>query len=286
MIEAEQMPKSKITGADSLPGKRIGLIAGNGQFPILISEAAKKKGFAVYAVAYMGEAEEELANRVDGIRWIHLGQLKKMLRFFKKHAVTEAVIAGGVTKTKMFTDVKPDIKAISLMLKVKTTHDDHVLKTFADWLGKEGITVRQATFLMPEIIATEGCWTRRKPTKAEVADIELGWKLAKEIGKLDIGQCIVLGGGSVLAVEAIDGTDATIKRGGQLGRGNAVVVKICKPNQDRRFDMPAVGLKSIETMMEAGAKVLALEAGRTIVFDRQEMIAMADRAGIAIVARH
>jgi UDP-2,3-diacylglucosamine hydrolase len=285
MTKTGSRRKSKPSRDDSHPDKRIGLIAGNGQFPILFSEAARKNGFSVYAAAYVGEADAELEDRVAGIRWLHLGQLKRLLRFFQSHGVTEVVIAGGVTKTKMFSDVKPDIKAISLMFKVKHTHDDHVLKTFADWLEKEGITVRQATFLMPELIAVEGCWTRRKPTKAESADIELGWQLAKEIGKLDIGQCIVLGGGSVLAVEAIDGTDATIKRGGQLGQGNAVVVKICKPDQDRRFDMPAVGKQSIKTMMAAGAKVLALEAGRTIVFDREEMIAMADEAGIAIVAR-
>ena len=263
----------------------MGLIAGSGQFPLLVSKTAKAKGYAVFAAAYIGEADVRLEEQVDAVRWIHLGQIKRLLQFFRSHQVSEAVIAGGVTKTKMFSDVKPDIKAITLMLKVKNTHDDHMLTFFADWLGREGVTVREATFLMPELLAPEGCWTRRKPSKAESSDIDLGWKLAKEIGRLDIGQCLVIGGGSVLAVEAIDGTDATIARGGKLGNGTAVVIKICKPNQDRRFDMPAVGTQTIKTMIDAGATALALEAGKTIAFDRVEMISMAERADIAIVAR-
>lgn len=265
--------------------KRIGIIAGNGQFPLLFSGAAAQKGYAVYAVAYQGEADPRLADHVAAIRWVHLGQLKRLIQFFKSHRVAEAVIAGGVTKTKMFTDVKPDIKAITLMLKVKTTHDDQVLSAFADTLEKEGIRIRHATFLMPELLAPGGCWTRRQPTKAERSDIDLGWKLAKEIGRLDIGQCLVLGGGSVLAVEAIDGTDATIKRGGRLGKGNAVVIKICKPGQDVRFDMPAVGIQTLETMQAAHAKVLAVEAGKTVVFDREAMIDFANQRAISIVAR-
>ena len=151
---------------------------------------------------------------------------------------------------------------------------------------KECIRIISATMLLPGLLAPEGCWTRRKPTRAESADIDLGWKLAKEIGKLDIGQCIVIGGGSVLAVEAIDGTDATIKRGAALGKGNASVVKICEPDQDLRFDMPAVGRQTIETMITAGATALAIEAGKTVVFNRDEMIDLANREKVAIVARH
>ena len=137
---------------------------------------------------------------------------------------------------------------------------------------------------VPDLLAQPGCWTKQKPSRSEKKDIELGWKMAKEIGRLDIGQCVVVGGGSVLAVEAIDGTDATIMRGGKLGRGDAVVVKVCKPNQDIRFDIPAVGAETIKTMEEAGAKVLVVEAGKAIVFDRQEMINLADEFGITIVA--
>ena len=266
--------------------KRIGIVAGSGQFPILFTEAAKAKGYAVYAAAYVGEADSRLADLAADIKWVHLGQVRKLIQFFKANRISQAVFAGGIQKTRMFSDVKPDVKAISLIIKVKTTHDDNILKLFADVLEKEGIRIISATVLLPGLLAPDGCWTRRKPNRAEAADIDLGWKLAKEIGRLDIGQCIVIGGGSVLAVEAIDGTDATIQRGAALGRGNASVVKICKPNQDLRFDMPAVGTQTVETMVRSGATALAVEAGKTLVFNRDEMIDLADRKNVAIVARH
>ena len=191
---------------------------------------------------------------------------------------------GSVRKTRIFSDIRPDIKAISLIARLKNSHDDNLLRAFADLLEKEGISIRASTFLLPELIASEGCWTRRKPTRVERRDINLGWTVAKEIGRLDIGQCVVAGGGSVLAVEAIDGTDATIRRGGKLGRGEAVVVKVCKPNQDQRFDLPAVGAQTISTMIETDARALAIEAGKALVFDREEMIRLADRHKVAIVA--
>ncbi|MCG2758141.1 MAG: UDP-2,3-diacylglucosamine diphosphatase LpxI [Desulfobacteraceae bacterium] len=263
---------------------RIGLIAGSGQFPIIFSKKAKSKGFSVYAAAYLNEADKSLENNVDEIEWMHLGQLKRLINFFKKHSVSEAVMMGAIRKTRMFSDVKPDMKAISLFTGMRHTHDDGILSAFAKTLEKEGIKIRASTFLLPDLLAQEGCWTKRKPTKPEKADIDLGWKYAKEIGRLDIGQCVVVGGGSVLAVEAIDGTDATIKRGGELGNGTAVVVKVCKPNQDVRFDMPAVGVKTIRTMHEVNAKALAIEAGKAVVFDREEMITLANKFGITIVA--
>jgi DUF1009 family protein len=191
---------------------------------------------------------------------------------------------GGIRKTRLFTDVKPDIKAIAMIAGMRSTHDDGILRAFAKVLEKEGITVEASTFLLPDLLAPTGQWTRRKPSKAEKKDIELGWKIAKEIGRLDIGQCVVVGGGSILAVEAVDGTDATISRGGKLGHGEAVVVKVCKPNQDTRFDIPAMGLKTIETMHSVNATALALEAGKAVVFNRTELIKKADEYGIAIVA--
>ena len=191
---------------------------------------------------------------------------------------------GAITKTRMFSDVRPDIKAISLIAGMCHTHDDGLLRGFVALLEKEGIEIKSSTFLLPDLLAQKGCWTKRKPNRSEKNDIKLGWKLAKEIGRLDIGQCVVVGGGSVLAVEAIDGTDATILRGGRLGKGTAVVVKVCKPEQDIRFDIPAIGVGTIKTMHEAGARVLVVEAGKAIVFDRKEMIHMADDYGIAVVA--
>ncbi len=264
--------------------QKIGLIAGNGQFPLIFARAARERGLSVYAVAHIGETVEELAQQVDAIQWLHVGQIKKLIRFFKRSGVGVAAMIGGIRKTRMFTDVRPDTKAIALFAAMRHTHDDSILRAFAGLLEKSGIRVLPSTELVPELLAPEGCWTRRRPSRAERDDIELGWKLAKEIGRLGIGQCVVMGGGSVLAVEAIDGTDATIARGGGLGRGNAVVVKICKPNQDLRFDIPAVGVETIETMAAHGATALAVEAGRTVVFDREKMVAAADGAGIAVVA--
>jgi len=265
--------------------RKIGLIAGGGQFPIIFSEAAKSKGFAVYAAAYLKEADPDLKNHVDAIEWLHLGQISRLVRFFKKNGVREIVMMGAVRKTRMFSDVRPDIKAIALIASLLSTHDDGILRTFAKALEREGIQIREATFLLPELLAPKGCWTRRKPNRSELADIDLGWKLGKEVGGLDIGQCVVISGGSVLAVEAIEGTDAAITRGAKLGKGNAVVVKTCKPTQDIRFDIPAVGVQTIRTMHEAGAKVLVVETGKTVVFDRDEMIALANQCGISIVAK-
>jgi hypothetical protein len=241
-------------------------------------------GYAVYAAAYLNEAQPELSHSVAAIEWMHPGQIKRLLRFFRQHDIGEAVMMGGVRKTRMFTDIKPDLKAMAMIAGMKHTHDDNLLRHFADLLEKEGITIRASTFLLPEILADKGCWTRRKPSPSEQTDIELGWRLAKEIGRLDIGQCLVLRKGTVLAVEAVDGTDATIQRGGALGRGGCVVVKVSKPHQDLRFDVPAIGVETIHVMHQSGAAVLAIEAGRAVVFDKEEMIRVADRCDIAIVA--
>jgi len=263
---------------------RIGLIAGNGQFPIIFCKKAKEAGVEVYAAAYRQEADPEIEAHVNRIEWLHVGQVNRLIKFFKKNRIDQAVLLGGVKKTKIFKNLKPDIKAISLIASLRHTHDDGILRAFAGLLEKNGIVVRPSTFLLPDLLAPEGCWTKRKPSRGEMSEIELGWKVAKEIGRLDIGQCVVVGGGSILAVEAVDGTDATIHRGAGLGSGNAVVVKVCKPIQDERFDVPAIGVDTIRTMAKAGAPVLAIEAGKAIVFDREEMIKLANQHDIAIIA--
>jgi len=263
---------------------QIGLIAGSGQFPLIFAKKAQAKGISVYVAAYVNEADPELSQYAAAIEWLHLGQIRRLIKFFKRHAVTQTVMMGAIRKTRLFTDVKPDTKAIAMFAGMRDTHDDKILRAFAKTLEKEGIAVQASTFLLPELLAPEGCWTHRRPTRSEQADIDVGWRIAKAIGRLDIGQCIVMGGGSVLAVEAIDGTDATIQRGGRLGSGGAVVVKICKPDQDQRFDMPAIGVQTVETMQAAGARVLAIEAEKAVVFDRPEMVSLANRYGIAIVA--
>jgi UDP-2,3-diacylglucosamine hydrolase len=263
--------------------QRIGLIAGSGQFPIIFLKKARLKGYEVYVAAYVKEADPQIKNHADVIEWMHLGQVNKLIRFFHKHGISQAVMMGGIHKTRIFADIKPDFKAISMMIGMKHSHDDGVLRAFAELLQKEGIKILESTFLVPELLAPEGCWTKKKPTRSQREDMALGWRIAKEIGRLDIGQCVVVGGGSVLAVEAIDGTDATIRRGASLGK-DAVVVKVCKPNQDFRFDIPATGAQTIEVMAEAGASALLLEAGKAVVFDREKMISLANKNGITIVA--
>ena len=263
---------------------RVGLISGSGQFPLLFSRKAKAKGYRVFAVAHLKETDPELANLVDGIEWVHLGQVGKLIRFFKKNDVKQAVLMGAIKKTRMFRDIKPDLKILSLISALKDSQDDRLLRACADVLEKEGIKILASTFLLPELLAPEGCWTKRKPTAYDEQHIEFGWHMAKEIGRLDIGQCVVVGDFSVLAVEAIDGTDATIRRGGELANGGAVVIKVSKPNQDLRFDVPAIGTQTIETMSEVGARVLTVEAGKAVVFDREDMVNVADRLGITIVA--
>ncbi len=263
---------------------KIGLIAGSGQFPLLFARIAAQKGWQVYAAGYHDETDPRLAAQVSALDWFYLGQIKRLVKYFHQHGVTRAVMMGAITKTRMFTNVRPDMKAIGLMARMRHTHDDALLRAFADLLESEGIRIESSTLLLPELLAPSGVWTRRKVSRSEWADIELGWQIAKAVGRLDIGQCVVIGGGSVLAVEAIDGTDATIRRGGALGKGEAVVVKVCKPIQDTRFDVPAVGCGTIETMMAAQTSVLAVEAGKAVVFDRREMIEKADAYGISIIA--
>ena len=263
--------------------ENIGLIAGSGQFPLLFSQSAIEHGFQVYTAAYVNEADPSLGELSAKIEWLHLGQVKRLIRFFKQNGVDRAVMLGAVRKTRLFTDVKPDMKAIAIIAGMRSTHDDAIMRAFADSLEKAGIKIEPSTMLLPELLAKPGTWTRRKPTRAEKKDIALGFHIAREIGRLDIGQSVVVGGGSVLAVEAIEGTDATVKRGGQFGKGEAVLVKVCKPNQDFRFDVPSVGLATIETMVQCEVRALAVEAERTIVFDRPAMIALADQHDIAIV---
>jgi len=265
--------------------KRIGLIAGSGCFPIIFAKKAADKGFDVFAVGYHNETDPVLAEYVQALEIVYIGQIKRLIRFFKKHRIEEAVMIGAIKKPGAILDIRPDMKAISLIANMRhSTHDDKILRAFATALESEGLRIRSSTFLLPELLADAGCWTKRKPAKSELADIDLGWRMAKEIGRLDIGQCVVVSNGTVMAVEAIDGTDSTICRGGSFCSGNAVVVKVCKPIQDFRFDVPAVGAQTVKSMHEAGATVLVIEAGRSLVFDKEEMIRLANQWGITIMA--
>ncbi|MCA1905383.1 MAG: UDP-2,3-diacylglucosamine diphosphatase LpxI [Desulfarculus sp.] len=264
--------------------ERIGLIAGKGQFPILFARAARARGLAVVAVGIVGETLPVLEAEVDSLTWIHLGQLGKLIKVFRSQGVTRAAMCGGVTKPRMFGDVRPDLKALTLIGKLRHLADDGILRTLAKVLAGEGIVILPSHELLPELLATAGTYTKRGPSPEERADAELGWRLAHELGKLDIGQALVIRGRAVVAVEAMEGTDACIRRGGELAGPGAVVVKRCKPGQDRRFDLPAVGAETIATMTEVRATCLVIEAGSTLVFDREEMIRRADTAGICLLA--
>jgi len=264
---------------------KIGLIAGGGQFPILFSKKAREKGYKIFSLGFKSETTPELESYVDDLTWIYLGQISKLIKYFKANKITQVVMLGSIKKTNIFKDIRPDFKALSFIAKTTRTHDDSVLTSFANLLSKEGIQIKPSTFLLPDLISPEGCWTKRNPDKAEKKDIVQGWKLAKEIGRLDIGQCIVISNGTVLAVEAIDGTDETIKRGGRLsGKHGAVLVKLSKPTQDLRFDLPSSGSQTIETMQKSGVNVLAIEANKTLSFDREEMVTLANQYNICIVA--
>jgi DUF1009 family protein len=265
-------------------GRKIGLIAGNGSFPIEFAKAAKAKGLTVVAVAHEGETDRDLEQWVDALFWVKVGQLGKIIRTFKDQGVRDVLMAGGIKKTRLFSGALPDLRGAALLARMIAKKDDSILRAVAEELESEGITVRESTLFLDNLLAPAGVLTKRTPTKDEWKDIAFGWQTAKEIGKLDIGQTVVVKDLAILAVEAIEGTDEAIRRGGRLCREGAVVVKICKPQQDLRFDLPAVGLTTVGTMNEVKASCLAVEAGRTIMIQREHVLEAANAARISIVA--
>lgn len=270
-------------GTGTVPGKRIGLIAGNGRFPLIFAENAARLGYAVCAVAHKGETSPDLARHVARIHWIKIGQFNKLIQALKSDGVEETVMLGGIKKTHVFTTVLPDFRALAVARRLKHFKDDLILREVAAELEKEGIRVLESTFGLGDIVVEEGGLTSRSPDSREWEDIRYGWEVVGETGKLDIGQCIVIKDRVVVAVEAVEGTDEAIRRGGHLAGAGAVVVKRCKLHQDLRFDLPAIGPGTIETMRSVKASALALEAGRGIVLDREETIRLANECGISIV---
>jgi len=263
--------------------KKIGIIAGGGQFPILFAQAARKEGLTVVAVAHEKESLPELEQAVDRFAWVKLGQLGRIISFFQQEGVKETAFLGPITKTNIFTDVRPDLKGLSLWNKVDSRQDDSILRAVAAELAREGIDVIESTRHLRHLMFPKGNLTGRKPTARQVEDIRFGWQVARGAGDLDIGQCVVVRNRVVLAVEAIEGTDAAIRRGGELGREKTVVIKVKKPNQDFRFDLPAIGLTTVETMLSVKSAVLAVEAGQALLFDREQVVRTAAKAKIAIV---
>ena len=261
----------------------IGIIAGGGQFPLLFVEAARQAGRTVMVVAHRGETAPEVAEAADEVCWVKLGQLGKVIKFFKNNKVSEAVFLGSITKTEIFRDVLPDLKGLSLWNKIDSKQDDAILRAVAGALEQEGITVRESTLYLQHLLFPRGILSKARPNRQQISDIEFGWRNARAIGQLDIGQCVVVRNRSVLAVEAIEGTDAAIRRGGLLAKEKAVVVKVRTPGQDFRFDLPATGLETIAALRSVKAAVLAVEAGQSLLFDREAMIREANAAGIVVV---
>jgi hypothetical protein len=263
--------------------EKIGILAGGGQFPHLFCRAAQKEGRQVYIAGHKGETAPDLEQLADGFCWVKLGQLGKIISFFKKEGIREAVFLGTITKTRIFRDIFPDLRGLTLWNKIDIKQDDAILRAIAAELEKDGIKVLESTAYLQNLLFPQGVLTRKKPNAGQQNDIRFGFRMAKAIGDLDIGQCVVVRDQTVLAVEAIEGTDAAIRRGGALGHEQAVVVKVRKPDQDFRFDLPAIGLQTIASMEEVGAKVLAVEKGQSLLFDAEKVIAAADRAGIIVV---
>ncbi|MCK8600569.1 UDP-2,3-diacylglucosamine diphosphatase LpxI domain-containing protein [Desulfoferrobacter suflitae] len=274
----------QVTQASDAPS-RIGLIAGSGQFPLLFAHASRQANVEVVAVGFEGETDPALGKYVARLHMLKLGQLNKLIRTLQGAGITRAAMVGAINKAKLYTRIRPDWRAVKFMNKLRNKKDDFLLRALAEELETEGIRIEPSTIFLPELIAPAGILTRRKPNRREAADIEFGWEIAKKIGDLDIGQCLVVKNQAVLAVEGIDGTDATVMRGGRLCREGAVVIKVSKPNQDLRFDVPAVGFDTIETMKRVRARLLVIEAGKTLIFDRGKMIDAANEAGITILAQ-
>lgn len=261
----------------------IGLIAGGGRFPLLLAESARAAGHRVVAVAHVNQTDKDLEPLVAACTWVKLGQFGKVLEALKAGGAEGVVMLGGITKARFFRDAMLDGLGVKLLAQVAVRSDDNLLRTFARFLEEQGMPVVDPTPYLADRLAPEGVLGRHQPTEEEWADARFGLELARAVGRLDLGQTVVVRQRCGVAVEALEGTDACIRRGGELAKEGAVVVKAVKPHQDRRFDLPAVGPDTIDTMREAGCRVLAVEAGATLVMDQTEMIRRADRAKIAVV---
>jgi len=279
VIEAKEHLTEKRHGM-----KRLGLIAGTGELPIAVAQEAHSLGYKVMAVALEPLADKALSSYVDVIKWVNVGKFGKLIDSLKNYGVKEAVMAGKVTKTLLYkSKIMPDLRAVKLLFSLKDRKDDSILLAITKELEEEGITLLDITLFSSKLLTPEGVLTKDRPTEDEWKDIEFGWKIAKEIGRLDIGQTVVVKNQAVMAIEALEGTDEAIKRGGRLAGSGAVVVKVSKPNQDMRFDVPVVGLDTLRAMIEVGARVLSVESKKSIILNRDAIIEESKKAGISIV---
>jgi DUF1009 family protein len=268
---------------------RVGLIAGNGRFPFLVLDAAHAMGHGVVVIAVKEEADEDLEAAADrygaDVHRVSLGQLGKAIAILKKAGVTQAVMAGQVKHTKIFSSIVPDLTLFAVLARLKAKNTDALIAAVADVMADRGIELLDSTAFLTPLLAKPGTLSRRAPTPAEHEDLQFGYRMADAIAGLDIGQTVVVKDRAVVAVEAMEGTDAVIGRAGLLAGEGAVVVKVAKPTQDMRFDVPVVGVATIEAMARARAGVLSVDAGKTLVLDGDAVMAAADAAGIVMIGR-
>lgn len=264
--------------------KKLGLISGTGDLPKAIASEAQSKGYRVFAVGLEPLADKSLSSYVDDIAWISVGKLGEIIDFLKKAGIHEAVMAGKVPKSLLYKSrIMPDLRAVKLLFSLKDRSDDSILLAIAEELQKEGISLKDTTDFTTGMLTPEGILTGNTISEEEWKDISFGWKIAKEIGRLDIGQTVVVKNQAVIAVEAIEGTDEAIRRGGSLAGGGAVVIKVSKPQQDMRFDVPVVGLDTLRTLKEVNARILAIEARKSILLNKENVIRESLAANISVV---
>jgi UDP-2,3-diacylglucosamine hydrolase len=274
--------------------EKLGLIAGNGKFPLLVLDAARAQGYEVVVAAIREEASPEIESHGAAVYWLSLGELSKLIETFQREGVRRAIMAGQVRHKQIFSSIRPDWRLAKLLLSLTTRNTDSLLGAVAKVLADEGITLEKSTWLLEPLLVKSGVLTAREPSEQERKNIEYGRGVGRQLTQHDIGQTVVIAECACVAVEAMEGTDATIERAGQILRslhGDAstlsrdlTVVKIAKPNQDMRFDVPVIGVKTIEVMQAAGASCLALDAGKCLLLDGAKIIDAANAAGIAIIA--
>ena len=260
-----------------------GLIAGNGQFPLLVAEGARRAGARLVVVAINEEADSRIESVADDVRWVGVGQLGKMISHFKKHGVTKAIMAGQVKHVQIFSGSLPDLRMVKMLWNLPRRNTDALIGGVADDMAKEGFELIDSTFFIQDHLAPLGPMTKREPNADETENIEYGLHIASALGALDLGQTVVIRAKACVALEAMEGTDLTIERAGHLAKGKLTVVKVAKPAQDRRFAVPVVGTPTIQVMIEAGATCLSVTAGKTLIFGREEMLALANKHKIAVI---
>jgi DUF1009 family protein len=265
--------------------ERLGIIAGNGVYPRLLADAARSAGVKrIVAAAFTDETDDRLAAKVEEIHWMRVGQLGKLITAFRNAGITNAIMAGQIAPKNLF-ELRPDWKTLLLLARLKRRNAESIFAAIGDELATAGITLLPATAFLEDCLAPQGLIAGRKLTRREEDDVTFGFEIAREVSRLDIGQTVIVKNGTALAVEGFEGTNDAIKRGGALGGKNAIMVKVAKPNQDMRFDVPVIGVATIGVAAEAHIRVIAIEAGRTLLLEREALVELAGRSHISIVAR-